>query len=151
RADPPGWLLIRTAWLYGPNGSNFPQAMLSAAKAGKPLRVVDDQIGSPTYTLDLAQATLDLLQQGASGIWHVSNAGQTSWFGFAKAIFQEFGIAPVSLEPITSEQWKQIKPDSAIRPSYSVFDLSPLERLLARPMPSWQDALRRYRAALGKG
>lgn len=148
RVNPPGWLVIRTAWLYGPNGPNFPQAMLNAAKAGKPLRVVNDQVGSPTYTRDLAEATIDLLDRGAGGFWHVSNAAPTNWFEFAGAIFEEFGVTPASFEAITSAEWKAIKPDSAVRPAYSVFDLQPLEALLGRPMPHWRDALRRYRQAL---
>lgn len=147
-SNPPGWLIIRTAWLYGPNGPNFPQAMLNAARAEKPLRVVSDQVGAPTFTFDLAAATLELVDRGASGIWHIANSGVTNWFEFAKAIFEEFGVTPASFEAITSDQWKQIKPDSAIRPAYSVFDLSPYARLTGKPMPDWRDALRRYRDVL---
>lgn len=142
------WLVIRTAWLYGPNGPNFPQAMLNAARAGKPLRVVSDQVGAPTFTYDLAAATLQLLDRKATGIWHIANSGVTNWFEFAKAIFEEFGVTPSTFEAITSDQWKQIKPDSAIRPAYSVFDLSPFEKLTGQPMPDWRDALHRYRLAL---
>jgi dTDP-4-dehydrorhamnose reductase len=141
---PPRWLIARTAWLYGPNGPNFVQTMLNIARAGKPLRVVDDQVGSPTYTFDLAAATLDLLDRGAAGVWHVATAGQTSWFDFAKAIFGEWGLSP-DLAPTTSAQWKATKPDAATRPAYSVFDLSPLEQLLGRPMRPWREALHAYR------
>jgi dTDP-4-dehydrorhamnose reductase len=147
--NPPDWIIIRTAWLYGPNGPNFPQAMLNAAKAGKPLRVVNDQVGAPTFTIDLADATLKLLDRGASGIFHVANSGQTNWHEFAAAIFQEFGVTPETFEAITSAQWKQIKPDSAVRPAYSVFDLSTYEKLVGEPMPPWRDALKRYRALVG--
>lgn len=144
---PPRWLVIRTAWLYGPNGPNFPQAILNAAKAGTPLRVVSDQVGSPTFTADLAEATLDLLDRDAAGVWHVANAGQTNWHEFATAVLEEFGIArPV--EPITSDDWAKMKPGAAARPAYSVFDLAPFEQLAGRPMPHWRDALRRYRLAL---
>lgn len=142
---PPRWLIARTAWLYGPNGPNFVQTMLNVARAGKPLRVVNDQVGGPTYTVDLAAATLDLLDRGASGTWHVSNAGQTSWFEFAKAIFDEWRLSP-DLQPTTSAEWKALKPDSAVRPAYSVFDLNLLENMLGRPMRSWRDALRDYRS-----
>lgn len=142
---PPRWLIARTAWLYGPNGPNFVQTMLNVARAGKPLRVVNDQVGGPTYTFDLAAATLDLLDCGASEIWHVANAGQTSWFDFAKAIFDEWGLSP-DLQPTTSAEWKTSKPDSAVRPAYSVFDLEPMEKLLGRPMRPWRNALREYRA-----
>jgi len=140
---PRRWLIVRTAWLYGPNGPNFVDTMLKAARGGRSLRVVNDQVGSPTYTFDLAAATLDLLDRGASGIWHVANAGQTSWFEFARAIFEQWGLSP-DLQPTTSAQWKATKPDSAIRPAYSVFDLTPLNDLLGREMRSWREALGDY-------
>jgi dTDP-4-dehydrorhamnose reductase len=143
---PDRWMIVRAAWLYGPNGPNFVQTMLNAARAGKPLRVVDDQIGSPTYTFDLAAATLDLLDRDASGIWHITNAGQTNWFAFAQAIFEEWGLSP-DLQPISSEQWKSTKPDSAARPAYSVLDISPVELHLGRSMRHWRDALRDYHAS----
>jgi dTDP-4-dehydrorhamnose reductase len=144
-APPERWLILRTAWLYGPGGPNFVQTMLNAARAGKPLKVINDQVGCPTYTYDLAEATLRLLETDANGIYHVSNSGQTNWFEFTQVIMDEFGVTPKSLDPITSADWKAIKPDSAARPSYSVFDLSPLEDKIARPMPDWRDGLRRYR------
>jgi len=145
---PDQWLIVRTAWLYGPNGPNFVQTMLNVARAGKPLRVVNDQVGSPTYTFDLAGATLDLLDRGATGVWHVSNSGQTTWFDFAKAIFEEWGLSP-DLQPITTAEWKATKPDSATRPAYSVFDLEPLEKLLGRRMRPWREALRAYHQEIG--
>ncbi len=98
---PQRWMIVRTAWLYGPGGPNFVQTMVNAARAGKPLRVVSDQVGSPTYTMDLAEAALDLFDAQAHGIWHVSNAGQTTWFDFAAAIFEAFGLRP-ALSPTTS-------------------------------------------------
>ena len=148
KLNPPGWLIVRTAWLYGPNGPNFVQTMLNVARAGKPLRVVNDQVGSPTYTFDLAEATLDLLDRGATGVWHVSNSGQTTWFDFAKAIFEEWGLSP-DVQPITTAEWKATKPDSATRPAYSVFDLEPLEKLLGRRMRPWREALRAYHQEIG--
>ena len=144
---PARWLILRTAWLYGPNGPNFVQTMLNVARAGKPLKVVSDQVGSPTYTFDLAAATLDLLDHGANGVWHVSNASETTWFDFARAIFEEFGLNP-DLQPITSADWKATKPDSATRPSYSVLDVEPFARLVGRPMRHWREALHDYRLEL---
>lgn len=141
---PERWLIIRTAWLYGPAGACFPQAILTAARAGKPLVVVADQIGSPTFTHDLAAATLELIRHEAQGIWHVVNDGQASWFDFAAAIVQQFGVQ-CSLTPTTSAEWKRLRPDSAIRPAYSVLDISPFEKLTGRRTPHWRDALRRYR------
>lgn len=142
------WLILRTAWLYGPNGPNFVNTIANAARAGKPLRVVADQFGCPTFTHDLADATLNLLAKRAKGIWHISNAGETNWYEFAKAILQEFGIEhPV--EAISSDDWRKIKPDSATRPFYSVFDVSPYAKLVGSPLPDWRDALKRYRAMCG--
>ena len=142
--SPPRWLILRTAWLYGPNGPNFVQTMLKVALAGKPLNVVNDQVGSPTYTFDVAAATLDLLDRGAQGIYHVTNGGHTTWFDFARAIFEEWGLN-ADLKPTTSAEWKATKPDSATRPAYSVLDLQPLEQTIGRPMRPWREALRDYR------
>ncbi|MFT3788725.1 MAG: dTDP-4-dehydrorhamnose reductase [Tepidisphaeraceae bacterium] len=145
---PPRWLLLRTAWLYGPSGNNFPQAILNAAKAGKPLRVVADQFGSPTFTQDLAAATLNLLDTTASGIFHLTNSGDTNWADFARAVLDEFDVdKPV--ENITAADWKAIKPDSADRPAYSVLDISAYEKATGKPMPHWREALKRYHAAIG--
>lgn len=140
---PPRWLIARTAWLYGVNGPNFVRTMVNAAKAGKPLSVVNDQIGCPTYTADLARTTLDLLDRGASGVWHVSNGGQVTWFDFARAIFEEWDLSP-QLRPTTSDEWKTKHPDSATRPAFSVLDVSPIESLLGRPMRNWREALRDF-------
>lgn len=142
---PARWLILRTAWLYGPGGPNFPQTMLTAARAGKPLKVIRDQVGSPTFTFDLAEATLNLLAADAQGIYHLSNAGSTNWFEFTQAIMSEFGVTPASLEPITSADWKRIRPESAARPGYSVLDVSSYERATGKSMPDWRDGLRRYR------
>ena len=142
---PPRWLILRTAWLYGPGGPNFVQTMLNAARAGKPLKVIRDQVGCPTFTFDLAEATLALLATDASGIYHLSNAGETNWFDFTRAIMTEFGVTPASLTSITSDDWKRIKPDSAARPAYSVFDVSPYEAKTGLAMPDWRDGLRRFR------
>ena len=143
---PARWMIARTQWLYGPNGKNFVETILAAARAGKPLRVVDDQVGSPTYTFHLAEATLDVLDRGGQGIWHLSNAGQTSWFGFTREIVRQFGVTPTSLDPSTSAEWKQTRPQAAHRPAWSVFDLSPFEKLTGHPMPTWQDGLKAYAA-----
>ncbi len=140
---PARWLILRTAWLYGRGGPCFPATMVNAARAGKTLKVVQDQVGSPTYTVDLAAATLDLLDAGANGVYHVANAGQTNWREFAAAVLVEFGIN-AEVAGIRSSDWKALRPESADRPSCSVFDLSPLELLLKKPMPDWRDALTRY-------
>lgn len=147
RINPPGWLIIRTAWLYGPGGPCFPQTMINAARAGKPLTVVDDQVGSPTFTRDLADATLSLINAEASGIYHVVNAGQTTWHDFTAAILEEFELK-AELSRTTSAQWKRTRPDSATRPAYSVLDTSEYTRVTGRTMRDWRAALHDYRLAL---
>jgi dTDP-4-dehydrorhamnose reductase len=147
RVNPPDWLILRTAWLYGPGGPCFPQTMINAARAGKPLKVVDDQIGCPTYTRDLADATLNLIDAGANGLFHVVNAGETTWHGFTAAILEEFELK-AELSRTTSAEWKQTRPDSAERPAYSVLDTSDYTRATGRLMRDWRTALRDYRLAL---
>jgi dTDP-4-dehydrorhamnose reductase len=146
---PPNWLIIRTAWLYGPGGPSFPLAILNAARAGKPLSVVDDQTGSPTFTFDLAQATLELIDRGATGIWHIVNDGSVTWHDFAAAILEEFHLqAPLSRT--TSAKWKQDRPNSAIRPSYSVLDIDPFEKLTGHRTRHWREALREYAQVMSR-
>ena len=143
------WITIRTAWLYGPGpGRPFPKVMLDAAKAGKPLKVIDDQHGTPTFTYDLADASLALLDADARGLFHMTGGGPaTTWFGFTRQILETFGVTPASLEPITSDDWAKIKPDSAHRPRYSVLDLSRIESATGGRMRDWKVALRNYRDA----
>jgi len=145
--NPPNYLLIRTSWVYGPTGSSFPQTILNAARAGKPLRVVNDQLGSPTYTRDLADATLALIDANASGLFHITNSGQTNWFDFARAILDEFNLN-ADLQPICSSDWQKMRPQSAIRPAYSVLDCSGFTRATGQTLRSWHDALTDYRHAL---
>jgi dTDP-4-dehydrorhamnose reductase len=137
------WMLVRTAWLYGPHGPNFVQTILRAARSGRPLEVVADQVGSPTYTLDLAEATLSLLHADAAGLYHLTNAGQASWFEFAQAILRTQGLS-VPVSPLSSDQWRGRQPQSAVRPAWSVLDCSAAERVLGRPMRPWIDALSAY-------
>jgi dTDP-4-dehydrorhamnose reductase len=143
------YLILRTAWLYGPNGPNFVKTMVTVARAGKPLRVVNDQVGSPTYTLDLAAATLELLDRGARGVWHLTNSGETTWFDFARAIFDVWGLAP-DLAPTTTDAWKAGRVDIAMRPAYSVLDVTPFEKLVGHPMRHWRDALADFKAAVDR-
>ncbi len=125
---PSDWLIVRTAWVYGRHGANFPKTMVTVAKAGKPLAVVNDQIGAPTYTVDLAMGILALLDKKATGIYHITNSGLTNWCDFARATLAEFGIDhPVSA--ISSADWEKQKPTAAVRPRYSVLDLSAFEKI----------------------
>ena len=145
--DGADWLILRTAWLYGPGGPCFPMTIINAARAGKPLKVVDDQIGSPTFTHDLADATLHLVDAGASGIFHIVNAGQTSWHDFTAAILHEFGLK-ADLSRTTTAEWKKQRPDSATRPAYSVLDTSKYTQTTGQNMRDWRDALVSYHHAL---
>ncbi len=127
--------IIRTAWLYGHGGKNFVETMLSLAEKGEPIKVVDDQIGSPTHAPDLAQATFDLVNSGEEpGIYHRTNSGVTSWYGFAKAIFEVYG-KDVDLAPCKTSEY----PRPAKRPSYSVLRSTKL-----LPLRAWQGALGEY-------
>jgi len=137
------YMIIRTSWLFGKNGKCFPKTIIEAARAGKPLKVVCDQIGRPTYTQDLSQVILDLINKDAKGIFHVQNSGpEVSWFDFAKAILLQAGIG-AQVESISTADWKKMHPDSAPRPSYSVFDLGKINRL-GIAMRDWEDALSEY-------
>ncbi|OJI06321.1 hypothetical protein BK004_04110 [bacterium CG10_46_32] len=129
------WYIIRTAWLYGHAGKNFVETMLSMAQAGEPLKVVDDQIGSPTYAPDLAQATFDLVKSGKpAGIYHRTNSETISWYGFAKEIFEVYG-KDVDLVPCATMEY----PRPAKRPTFSTLVSTKLPSLR-----SWQEALREY-------
>lgn len=141
------YLILRTAWLYGPwAGRPFPKVILDAAAAGKPLSVVADQHGAPTFTIDLAEATLDLLDKRARGLHHITGGGRTTWFDFTKKILEVFGVTPQSLEPTTAAAWAQQRPESARRPAFSVLDCSITETMLGRPMRPWEAALLDYRS-----
>jgi dTDP-4-dehydrorhamnose reductase (EC 1.1.1.133) len=99
----PDNLLVRTQWLYGLHGKNFVETMLKLGQEKSVLTVVDDQIGSPTWTMDLARGIIALVDKDCRGTYHCANSGHTSWNGFAKAIFDEAGL-PVQVLPMTTEQ-----------------------------------------------
>ena len=144
---PESHVIVRTSGLFGPAGStnkggNFIETMLRLADAGKSLRVVDDQLFSPTYAPDLAEAVLGLIEAGARGIFHVSNDGCTSWYGFARTAF-DLAEVDADLSPTTTAAYGS----PARRPAYSVLDNSRTRRYTGLKMPSWQDGLQRYLAA----
>jgi len=146
---PNRWLIVRTAWVYGRHGGNFPRTMVTVARAGKPLNVVSDQVGSPTYTVDLAQGILALIDHNAQGIFHYTNSGQTNWFEFAKAALKAFDVNhPVGA--ITSADWQRQKPSAAARPSYSVLDLQPFTSATGQTPRPWQEALAAFRNEVDK-
>ena len=147
---PPAWITIRTSWLFGRHGHCFPKAIIDRARSGHALKVVDDQKGCPTYAVDLAAATLDLIDRRASGIWHVTNTSPTTWFEFAKAIVSQFQIA-AQVTPISTAQWVAMRPRQAVRPAYSVLDTGAFAALTGRQMRPWHDALRDYWTQCEKG
>ncbi|MEJ9151437.1 dTDP-4-dehydrorhamnose reductase [Bacillus smithii] len=133
------FFIVRTSWVYGKNGNNFVKTMLKLAQERDELKVVDDQVGSPTYTVDLARCILDLIQTENYGIYHVSNSGHCSWYEFAKAIFEEAGIE-VKVNPCTTKDF----PRPAPRPAYSVMEHMALRLNGFTEMPNWRDSLKRY-------
>lgn len=135
----PDHLIVRTQWLYGLHGKNFVETMLRLGSERDELSVVDDQVGSPTWTVDLAHAVVTLLEKGCRGVYHAANEGYCSWNDFARAIFQEAGMA-VTVTAMTTEQLNR----PARRPLYSTLDCGKLARDGGyRPQP-WRDALRSY-------
>ena len=134
------YILIRTAWLYGKNGKNFVQTILDKAATTDKLEVVDDQIGSPTYTRDLAVAVDLLLERNIKGIFHITNRGNCSWFQFACKILQAGGITGVQVLPIKTDQLMR----PARRPCYSVLSMQKFIAATGKTMQPWQLALQDY-------
>jgi dTDP-4-dehydrorhamnose reductase len=134
----PTCCIARTSWLYGTGGKCFPDTILKLAASRPALDVVNDQRGCPTYSVDLARAIIDLCHRNARGILHVTNAGDCSWFEFAREIVTEAGSA-TEVRPVSTQQM----PRPAKRPAYSVLSAKSLDRW-GITLPPWQDALRRY-------
>lgn len=133
------YFIVRTSWLFGKHGPNFVKTMLKLAKEKAELRVVNDQVGSPTYAADLAVFLSQLLITDKYGMYHASNTGHCSWYEFAKEIFSICNI-DVNITPCTSEQF----PRPARRPKYSVLHHKALLENGFQPLPSWKDALIRF-------
>jgi len=130
--------ILRTSWVFGVGGKCFPDTILRLAGSRESLDVVDDQRGSPTYTIDLARAIIELCRKDASGIVHATNSEDCTWFDFAQRIVADAGLKTRVL-PTTTDRF----PRPAPRPKYSVLSLSSLQPY-GIGMPSWQDALARY-------
>ncbi len=135
----PDAVIVRTAWLYSPHGHNFVKTMMKLGCERPKLRVVFDQIGSPTSATDLASAIYTIVKssQWTSGIFHFSNEGVASWFDFAKAIHRIAGITNCNIIPVTTEDY----PTPAARPHYSVLDKSTIKRTFGMKIPYWEDSL----------
>ena len=131
--------IIRIAWVFGKNGNNFIKTMLRLGKERRAVSVVNDQIGSPTYTYDLAKLVLDMIQSDKYGTYHATNEGICSWYEFACEIFKQAGMN-VQVTPVSSDEF----PTKAKRPCNSRMNKTELDRNGFDRLPTWQDALHRY-------
>ncbi len=138
------YYIFRTAWLYG-DGHNFVKTMLSLAQKHDRLSVVCDQKGSPTSALELARLIREIEPTGEYGIYHATCEGDTNWADFAEAIFKKAGC-DVTVAHVTSEEYKQMNPQSADRPKYSILDNQMLRLVSDYRMAHWEDALEEYLA-----
>jgi len=137
----PPFYLIRTSWLYGPGGRNFVKTMAGLLKTRSRVEVVADQKGAPTYTGDLAAFTLDLLGKKAEkGLYHFSNAGETSWYGITLEIRDQLNLGGCEVDAITSDKFTR----PAQRPLNSRFHLGKATRALGHAIRPWREALREY-------
>jgi dTDP-4-dehydrorhamnose reductase len=134
----PSCCIVRTSWLFGSGGKCFPDTILKLAATRPALDVVNDQRGCPTYSEDLARAIIQLCRKNASGIVHATNAGDCTWFEFARHIVRTAGLN-TEVRPVSSRQMARPAP----RPAYSVLSAHSL-RSLGIEMPTWQDAIERY-------
>ena len=139
------WIIIRTSWLYSEFGNNFVKTMLRLMNEREGLNIVADQRGTPTYAADLAEMILVMLEadEWKSGIYHFSNLGETTWFGFTEKIKELAAIEGCRLNPIPTSEYKT----AATRPMYSVLDKSKIQSAYGVVIPQWEEALGR---CLGK-
>ena len=135
------YFIVRIAWVFGLNGKNFIKTMLSVGQKYPEVRVVSDQIGTPTYTLDLARLLVDMVETEKYGYYHATNeGGYISWYDFTKEIFRQAGLS-TKVTPVTTEEYGVSK---AKRPFNSRLDKSKLAENGFMPLPDWKDALSRY-------
>lgn len=140
------YFIVRIAWVFGLNGNNFIKTMLNIGKKYDTLRVVNDQIGTPTYTYDLATLLVDMIESEKYGYYHATNeGGYISWYDFAVEIFKQAGY-DTKVVPVTTQEYGLSK---AARPFNSRLDKSKLVKNGFKPLPTWQDALSRYLKELG--
>jgi dTDP-4-dehydrorhamnose reductase len=138
--------VVRTAWLYGQMGPNFVKTMARLSRERETLEVVDDQVGTPTWTLHLARALVSLgVSTVPAGVWHCTNAGESTWYVFARAVFAELGLDPARVLPTTTDAF----PRPAPRPSYSVLSNAKWANAGLPVMPHWRDALHEAFETLG--
>lgn len=133
------YYLVRTSWLFGHGGKNFIRSVLEKARSGEPIKVVADQKGCPTYTVDLARTCADLAQTGCYGLYHVTNAGAATWYGLAQYVLQSLRF-DVHVAPICSGELRRL----ARRPRNSQLDPKPLDATLGYVLRSWSQAVLDY-------
>lgn len=137
------YFIVRTAWLYGYKGKNFVKTMIDLGKKYDEVTVVDDQFGNPTSANDLAYTLLTLALTDEYGIYHATNEGTCSWAEFASAIMQGAGL-DCKVARVTSAQWKEMHPESAMRPAFSSLENKHLAETIGNEMRPWQNALTNY-------
>jgi dTDP-4-dehydrorhamnose reductase len=138
-ANPDGTYVVRTAWLYGRHGGNFAKTMLRLAATHDTVSVVDDQVGQPTWTMDLAEQIVRLVDSDApGGVYHGTNAGRASWFDFARAVFETAGLDPERVTPTDSSSFVRPAP----RPAFSVLGHDAWAAAGLEPLRPWDAALR---------
>lgn len=135
--------IIRISWVFGINGHNFVKTMLKLAESHHELNVVNDQIGSPTYTRDLAKLMCDLIETDKYGVYHATNEGYCSWADFASYIFKAAGLNTI-VHPVSTEEYKKLMPNQADRPLNSRLSKKSLDQAGLKRLPTWQDAVNRY-------
>ncbi len=145
------YFIVRIAWVFGLNGKNFIKTMLQVGKTHDTVRVVNDQIGTPTYTLDLARLLVDMTETDRYGTYHATNAecepgGYISWYDFTVEIYRQAGLK-TGILPVTTEEYGLSK---AARPFNSRLDKSKLEQAGFKALPDWKDALHRYLLEIGE-
>lgn len=144
------YFIVRISWVFGINGNNFIKTMLKLADNGKTeLNIVSDQIGSPTYTYDLAKLLVEMMQTEKYGVYHATNEGICSWAEFASYIFEK-AHRNVKINPITTSEYKKLVPSQADRPLNSRMSKTSLDKAGFSHLPSWKDAVDRYLKELEK-
>jgi dTDP-4-dehydrorhamnose reductase len=144
------YFIVRISWVFGINGNNFIKTMLKLADSGKTeLNIVCDQIGSPTYTYDLANLLVEMIKTDKYGVYHATNEGVCSWAEFASYIFKT-AKRNVKVNPITTEEYKKLVPSQADRPLNSRMSKTSLDEAGFSRLPSWKDAVDRYLKELEK-
>lgn len=135
------YFIVRIAWVFGLNGKNFIKTMINVGKTHDTVRVVNDQIGTPTYTLDLARLLVDMIETDKYGYYHATNeGGYISWYEFCKEFYRQYGLS-TNVIPVTTAEYGLSK---AARPFNSRLDKSKLTKMGFVPLPTWQDAVARY-------